>query len=446
MNYPPFKKQSGLSGVEHNKYNSNLIIIAALILLFAYADEAFSFGEDLFISGFISQGYLISTGNNYLITHSKRGSAEFNEVALNIYAVPSERLRFGIQYIARDLGMDGNNASYVDWAYGDYHWRDCLGARFGKIKFPSGLYNYERDADMLRTSILMPESVYAENWRDFTLAVEGASVYGNFHQCKAGEFDYEFFGGTLNVPNPNSAYWSNVYSESANEFVRAVYPDSPDGNTRYVIDKPQGLSVKMPWVYGGGLFWKTPLPGLKLGFTKFLGRYEINFKFEFYEITKQDDDLWHESESFLLISAFHTDYEVSTSSIEYSIDKWTLAAEYSLFKNYENGDGNPDGYYVQVTNQTCSWLSLGAYYSYYNTNSAHNSGTLPEEFNYFHHQNDFCFSSRIDLTENWLLKLEAHAMEGAALVKRIQNPGSFEDPSKIKKDWMLFVAKTTFHF
>jgi len=418
----------------------------ALLVLFANVDIAIGFGEELYISGFISQGYLISTGNNYLVTHSKRGTAEFNEVAMNIHAVPSERLRFGIQFIARDLGTDGNNASYVDWAYGDYHWRDCLGIRFGKIKFPYGLYNYDRDADMLRTQILLPESIYTENWRDFTLAVEGASVYGNFHNCNFGEFDYEFFGGTLNVPNPNSAYWSNVYYESTEGYIGGYYPDSPDGNVIYMLEEAEGISIKMPWTVGGGLYWKTPLPGLRLGFTKFIGRYEIDFRFSFHELTRQSEDEWEVTETYFSRNWFHTDYEVNTSSVEYTIEKWTVAAEYSIFKQYDNSEGNPDGYYLQANYQACDWLSLGTYYSNYNTNSAHGSGGFSEEFSYFRHQNEICFSTRIDITDNWLMKLEAHSIDGAALVKRIQNPGSFEQPSKIKKNWMVFVGKTTFHF
>jgi hypothetical protein len=121
--------------------------------------------EQLHFSGFISQGYLLSTENNYPIANSTNGSAEFNEVALNIYSLPSDKLRLGMQLLGRDLGDDGNNSIYIDWAYGDYHWRDYLGIRFGKIKMPNGMYNTTRDLDMLRTNIWMPH-VCLQNLRD----------------------------------------------------------------------------------------------------------------------------------------------------------------------------------------------------------------------------------------------------------------------------------------
>ncbi len=64
--------------------------------------------EDFVIHGFVSQGYLKSTDNNYL-GKSKNGSYEFNEIGLNIALPIADALRFGIQLFSRDLGDEGNN-------------------------------------------------------------------------------------------------------------------------------------------------------------------------------------------------------------------------------------------------------------------------------------------------------------------------------------------------
>ena len=71
------------------------------------APRAAAQSGDLFFSGFVSQGYLNSTGNDFLIEDSHKGSAEFSEAALVTYANPADRLRVGLQLFARDFGQVG---------------------------------------------------------------------------------------------------------------------------------------------------------------------------------------------------------------------------------------------------------------------------------------------------------------------------------------------------
>src|SRR5882724_11010020 len=55
------------------------------------------------IHGFASQGFLVSSYNNYL-AKSKRGSFEFTEVGINFTKPLTDNLRLGVQLFARDLG------------------------------------------------------------------------------------------------------------------------------------------------------------------------------------------------------------------------------------------------------------------------------------------------------------------------------------------------------
>jgi len=154
-----------------------LCLLAGVFLLqmaavpFAPAGEI---GENLFLNGFVSQGYLNTSENNYLVPRSVNGTAAFTEAAITLSARPMDRLRVGIQFLGRNFGDAGNDQVVIDWAYGDYRWKDQLGFLAGKVKLPFGLYNEGRDVDMLRTSIFLPQSVYNEKQRDFILAYEGA--------------------------------------------------------------------------------------------------------------------------------------------------------------------------------------------------------------------------------------------------------------------------------
>ena len=429
---------------------SRLLIMSLLVCI--NADTCPAYDGDLYLHGFVSQGFFLSTENNYPIPNTITGSAEFNEVALNVYALPLDKLRIGIQFIARDLGDDGNSALYLDWAYGDYHWRDYLGVRFGKIKYPSGLYNYSRDVDMARTSILLPESVYTENWRDFTLAIQGMSIYGNRNIRGIGEFDYDIFGGSLNVPNVNSAYWLDSFTASARGLLQSMGIQQSDSSVtvNYVIDQVRGTSIRMPWAAGGGLFWNTPLAGLRIGATFMAGRYEIDHTSTYVKISTPTDSTLEETfGNGFSKEQWYSDYEMDCYAIEYTLNRLTLVCEYARFIQKESYNHISDGFYVQAGYQYNERSSFSIYYSDYCNDTSDRSGSYFEIIGwkkYFRWQKDLCLSGRIDITENWLFKLEGHFMNGAALVKRIHNVESWDDPGKIKENWMLFAAKTTFHF
>src|SRR5688572_2702508 len=87
------------------------------------------------LHGFVSQGFLLTSANNYL-ADSERGSFEFAEAGLNVTMPMTDRLRAGMQLFARDLGPIGDYQATLDWFYLDYRWRDWLGLRAGRLKLP----------------------------------------------------------------------------------------------------------------------------------------------------------------------------------------------------------------------------------------------------------------------------------------------------------------------
>src|SRR5690348_9924310 len=159
------------------------------------------------VHGFISQGFLFTSANNYLADTS-RGSFEFSEVGLNLTLPATDRLTLGLQLFTHDLGPIGDYRATFDWYYLDYHWRDWLGIRAGRVKLPFGLYNDISDVDSARTAILLPQSVYPAQNRDFLLAQTGAEVYGYRSLGGAGALDYRLYAGTIFLdiaPQPGSS-------------------------------------------------------------------------------------------------------------------------------------------------------------------------------------------------------------------------------------------------
>ena len=81
------------------------------------------------------------------------------------------------------------------------------------MKKPAGLYNETRDVDMLRTSILLPQGVYNDSWRDATLSITGFGLYGTFDLSSAGAVNYQVQVGEATEINTNSTM--NIVLEDA---------------------------------------------------------------------------------------------------------------------------------------------------------------------------------------------------------------------------------------
>jgi hypothetical protein len=421
-----------------------------LLIPFAFAITLAAQENDakLQIHGFISQGYLKSTDNNFLV-QSKNGSFEFNEAAVTFSSQVSPKLRIGAQLFSRDFGAEGNNIVNLDWAYGDFRWKDGLGFRFGKIKSPYGFYNQGRDVDVLRTAILLPQSVYQEDIRDFILAYQGGSVYGGFSIPKMrsiGSFDYELIYGTISIPDPNSGYWRWVFSDLAEYIVKQMPP-----GTSSTIKNP---SVVGRYVTGGMLTWNTPIPGLRLGASNFIGKLKAHTKLDL--VIPTDLSLINPIfQGLLLPNILNMNINIDVDikkynalSAEFNWNNLTLTSEYHS-QNYSidvsgikvNYGG--DGYYGQATYRLSRWLELGTYYSESIPWPDDKKGkqlykrNLPE---YFAWQKDASLTVRFDMTKNWILKIEGHAIKGCGLVRIMDNPDG------TKENWKLFAVKTSYQF
>lgn len=366
--------------------------------------------------GFVSQGLIKTTDNNYL-AESKDGSLEFAEVGINLTKNLSHDLRMGVQLFAHDLGPFGNYAPQVDWFYIDYRFADWLGIRVGRTKMPFGLYNEVNDIDVARQPILLPQSIYQADHREFLFAQTGAELYGNVQLGPVGGLEYRVHGGTL--------------------------PAGVDGNP-----PPPGISVanpKVPYVVGGRLMWDTPLQGLRLGASVQALRIDADYVFS--------PELLAVFQSLMLVPAdqmgpMPVKFRVlrSLGSVAYTIQDWDLSAEYSrwvgefetrapaLFPEHIVNER----YYGMAAYRVSSLFTPGVYYSAFYPNIRDRKGREA-------YQHDVALTLRFDLTANWLLKLEGHYLRGtAALENRALNGGL--EQNALEADWGLFLLKTTAYF
>lgn len=320
-----------------------------MIPAFLYPVYAFETG-DIEIHGFISQGYLLTDENNYL-AETEDGTFEFNEMGINFSTDLTEQLHIGMQFFARDLGTVGNDDIVLDWAFADYRWRDWLGFRAGKIKIDYGLYNETREMDMLRTSVMLPQSVYSELWRDSFSGIKGAALYGYVPLSVMGRFSYDFQIGAMNFEEDEG--FSLSFAPRLHE---SMYIGNMDADYAWFAD----------------FQWHTPLPGLKTKFTY----YEI-------ENLKAEGELFLLSQEGEILNSSAT-YEFEEKdgyvlSLEYVWKNLVLSAEYAeddylarmnieeLIQPEESNSPKvtSKGWYVSASYRFTDWFETGLSYSEY---------------------------------------------------------------------------------
>jgi hypothetical protein len=353
--------------------------------------------------GFVSQGFWITRGNDYLDDDTTDGSFEFSEVGLNFTTQLTDTLRTGVQLFANDLGPSGDYKPLVDWFYLDYRPLDWLGIRAGRLKIPYGLYNEIQDIDSARVPVLLPQSVYPLQTREVLFAQTGAELYGFWRLGdSAGGLEYRLFGGTM--------------------YLDADALTPPGAGFELAMD--------VPHVVGGRLLWETPLDGLRVGGSAQALRLETTVFAPGIEPFVIENNGWS-----------------AVASLEYTVADWLFSAEYSRWGVDQSSDA-PDlsppikevseRAYVMASYQLTDWVSPGAHYSVLYPDTEQRSGRE-------NRQHDVAVSFRFDINAHWLAKLEGHFMSGTA---GLLNPLRINPPdvTQANQYWGAVFLKTTAHF
>jgi hypothetical protein len=381
------------------------LLFAATMMLAPFPARAVELGSEgdiasVEVHAFASQGFILSSHNNYLDTDTTHGSFQFSEVGINFTKTLVDRLRLGLQVVAENLGPTGNYDAKLDWFYLDYRFADWLGVRAGRVKIPFGLYNEIQDIDSARTFVLLPQSVYPVEDVNYLLAQTGGEIYGYLKLRGAGALDYRAYGGTI-------------------FFDATTTPGSPY----------QLVSLNVPFLVGGRLLWETPLDGLRLGGSVQTLRIDTQFLAASTPV------------------AIQIPATLAVGSVEYAAHDLLLAAEYSRWfigANSSNAAVFPtsptmtsERAYGLVSYRVSKWLQPGAYYSVLFPNVDDRSGRANV-------QHDIATTLRFDMNTHWLLKLEGHYMLGTAGLTSSLNDNL--PLSALAKSWGVFLVKTTAYF
>jgi len=378
-----------------------LVLALAAIASSAAAAEAEGQGDPLalHVHGFVSQGAILTTKNDYLVQDSTRGSFQLSEVGINVAKNLTDQFRVGMQLFAQNLGWGGNYNVKADWFYLDYRHTNWLGFRAGRMKIPFGLFNEVNDIDSARVPILLPQSVYPLQNRQFLFSQTGFELYGFARMESAGALDYRLYAGTI--------------------FLDASALTPPNS--------PFELQFNVPYLVGGRLLWETPLEGLRVGGSLQLLR--VNTTAFFPDMPT---------------GLIETHVLLWVGSAEYSLGDMVLTAEYSRWRSRQESALPGNSYtsmsergYGMLSYRATPWLHPAVYYSLLVPDVENRIGRAQK-------QHDVAAILRFDINAHWIVKLEGHFMAGTA---GLTNPLRFGPPVEgLAMYWGAFFVKTTAYF
>ncbi|HXI60650.1 MAG TPA: hypothetical protein VNO55_31530 [Polyangia bacterium] len=351
------------------------------------------------IHAFASQGFILTTGNDYIVADTKHGSFQFSEVGLNVTKEITDRLRLGVQAFAQNLGLGGNFNLKADWYYVDYRWTDWFGFRAGRLKIPFGIYNEINDVDSARVPILLPQSVYPLQGRNFLFAQTGAEVYGFLRSSSAGALDYRLYFGTIFID-------------------LAIL--TPTGS-------PVQLQLNVRYVGGGRLFWETPLPGLRVGASVLAVHLDTTAFVSGMMFSIANQSL------------------LAMGSAEYAVNGMVATVEYSRWHAHQdsvlpssNFSRTSERSYAMLSYRVSSWFQTALYYALFFPDVSQRKGSDASR------QDDASLTLRFDANAHWIVKAEGHYMVGTA---GLGAPLSISTiPPNEERHWTVFLLKTTGYF
>lgn len=387
----------------------------------AISINAFASG-DVSVNGFLSNGYLESSANNYL-ADTEDGTWDFAEIGINATWSPLDRTILRGQLFAFEIGPYGNFDPLVDYLFVDYNVTPAFGLRLGRVKRAEGIYTDIQDIDVARTTVLLPTGMYDARYRDFNASVDGASIYGNFQAGNHG-FDYTIYHGNIDLAK-DSGVAAYALGQIVGEGVQSASLDEITANTNS----------------GAQLWWYTPLSGLRLG-----ASYTHYDEFTFDVSGSMPHPLYGALPLRFETIANADQYRLSA---EYFVGDWTLVSEYNTIsiasdnrntiagasENWSSSASTGYSWYLSASRRFLDRFEAGMTYSEFYNNK--NNKDLSSDF-----QKDTQFSLRYNATDFWTLKAEFHIMSGTnRLFNQLgQNQGPLDEK------WNMIATKSTFSF
>lgn len=401
---------------------NNILIIKSLIYLYCalyfFFVNAQATEQKFQYHGFIAQGLIGVDGSDFVNDNGDGHlSSKLTEIGINASYQLNSNFRLTGQFVYLNGGnryVEGVRLDYaiVDWSV--YKSQNLQANIFmGRFKNNHWLYSSSRDIPFARPSIILPQSVYFDGFRDIAVGADGAAIKISSSDDVYGNFDFNLSYGTSPISNKQGDLILSEYAQGT-------------------VAQDSDLQASLYWQPAFSL-WRFGVSYLDSVFN-----YESNKRFDKFF----DGDF---SFKFYTINALFEGEKLELSGEIYQEQFITEGFYQPLYTNSPTGQG----IYVQSRYKINQDLTLLARYENFYSDRDDKNGTKLEQESeggipaYFAYNKDTTIGLTYDFSSNLRLRLEHHWFQGTGRLTPVVLPNPAMNHNK---NWQLWAMQLMYWF
>lgn len=364
--------------------------------------------------GFVAQGLMQAPDSNF-VNNKGELSAELTELGLNgrLKLAPSWHVAGQLVYLdGGNRYPEGGRVDYlfVDWSF--FHSADWQANLYlGRVKNQHWLYSSTRDVPFTRPSIVLPQSVYYDGFRDIAVSSDGMAVQLR-NSSRYGDFTFNWSLGTIPITSRQS---------------RLLLGHDITGNTELNRD------------HKASIYWQPTLSHLSFG------------------LVLQDAAFAYQPGPSDSMTAADFNVQRIMLNVRYQGEHWEFASELQQERIKTVGFFAPQfdqqqlgqGGYVLAQYHYSAGLRWFGFLDYAVLEKDDRWGRqLSQQTNavvpaYFGYQHTLASGVSVDLTTQWRLQAEIHWNRGTGRLSPVIQPDVITNQSEY---WQLYALQLMYRF
>lgn len=365
--------------------------------------------QDFQLHGFIAQGVIDVDGSDF-VNDDGSLSAELTELGINASYQLSSNLRLAGQVVYLNGGnryAEGVRVDYalLDWSvYESLDWQANI--YLGRFKNNHWLYSSSRTVPFARPTIILPQSVYFDGFRDFAVGNDGVAFKLSHSDDEMGDFDF------------NLSYGNSPISDEQGKILLSEFATG---------------KAKQDYDLQSSLYWRPVFSQWRFG----ISLLDSDFT---YKQNKESPDMFFDADFSFQFYTLNALYEGEQWEFSGEIYQSRFLTEGFYYPQYHS-DSVAQGYYIQSRYKLTSEVTLLARYEDFYLNKEDKDGEMLEKTTgipyYFAFHKDTTIGLNYDFFSNLSLRLEYHWVRGTGRLTPVVVPNPRVNDSEYWQMWAV---------
>lgn len=364
--------------------------------------------------GFIAQG-LIQTSDDSFVAFDDDISGHLTELGINssIRLAPAWRVAGQVVYL--DSGNRYPHGGRLDYLFIDWNFYSSLDWQanlyLGRSKNQHWLYSATRDVPFTRASIVLPQSVYFDAFRDIAVSSDGLALQAR-HSNNYGDFTFN---------------WSYGVTPISQQQHRMLLGRNVEGKLQQDYD------------HKASLFWQPTLSRFYVG----VSLIDTEFTFE-----QRQEQVFTDADFTVQRVMFHLRYQQELWELALELQQERVKIEGFFAPNYNQNQFGQGGYVLMQYRPAKDWR-LFSFVDYSVNNKDDRQGRQLESetggqvADYFAYQHTFATGVNYDISASLSLSAEVHWVKGVGRLSPVIVPDVVNNQAEY---WQLYALQLMYRF